>query len=263
MRMRMLLGALAAAAAASAGKGEACVISFTAQEVGPKRTPEEVAADRERARRETLRRRTRAAQRELAGGADAASGLADMLVPNIQAISIESSSCGVGEIDWAGSAGMRYEPLAGTAYAGREAEFHPIVSDHGPGSLGPPCNAEFRVRFAEHLRRRLAPAELRRSFVFLAARRRADVIERLMAFHGRTRLPPVDWAADPGIVDWARRHPSGRALSAAVAGFWRESGPLLASAELSCPSAFAAWKRERDDLVERIARTIERPPAKP
>lgn len=263
MQWRMLLFALAAVAATTAGKAEACVFALTAEEVGPKRTPDEIAADRERLWRETLRSKTRAAQRELAGGADAASGLADMLVPNIQPVYIETSSCGVGEIDWAGSADMRYEPLAGTPYAGREAEFHRIVSDYGPGMLGPPCNAEFRGRFAEHLRRRVAPADLRKGFVFLAARRRHGVVERLMAFQGKTRLPPVDWVANVQIVAWAGRHPSGRALSAAIAGFWRESAPLLASAQLSCPSAFADWKRDQADLVARIERKLEPRPGRP
>jgi hypothetical protein len=263
MQWQILFCALAATAAAAAGKVEACVFALTEEEVGPKRTPEEIAADRERDRREALRRRTRAAQRALAGGADAASGLADLLVPNIQPAHIESSSCGAGEIDWAGGAEMRYEPLAGTPYAGREAEFHPIVSDYGPGTLATPCNAEFRARFAGHLRRRLAPADLAKSFVFLTARRRQDVVERLMAFQGKTRMPPVHWAADAQIVAWAGRHPSGRALSAVIADFWRESAPLLASTELSCPSAFAVWKRDQADLVARIERTLEPRPARP
>jgi hypothetical protein len=257
MNWRMLLCALAAAAAATAGQAKACVYSLMNEEIGPKRDPEEIAADQERFRRQLLLRNTRAAQRQAANGADTASELADMLVPNIQAIYIETSSCGAGEIDWAGSAAMAYEPLAGTPYAGRENEFHPIVTDYGPGTLGPPCNAEFRGRFAQHLRRRLTPGQLKRSFIFLAARRPDGAVQRLMAFEGNGRLPPVSWVGNAEIPAWARRHPTGRALSGAIAGFWRETGHLLAGAESSCPAAFAQWRREQADLIAHIEETLK------
>ncbi|HEX8224618.1 MAG TPA: hypothetical protein VF605_12445 [Allosphingosinicella sp.] len=259
----MLLWALAAAAATTSAGAEACTYSMFNEEIGPKRTREEIAADEERRRREMVRQSTRAAQRRLASGADAAGELADMLVPNIQAVYIEAGGCGAGEIDSAGSAGAGYEPLVGTAYAGREKEFYPIVSDYGPGTLGPNCNAEFRGRFADHLRRRLTRAQLEESFVFLAARRRSNVVERLMAFKGRTRSPPVGWAADAQIVAWAGRHPSGRALSATVAAFWNETAPLLAGPETSCPAAFATWRQGQAELVARIEEALARRGAKP
>jgi hypothetical protein len=261
MRWRMLLCALAAAAATTAGKAEACTYSVFTEEIGPKRTAEEIAADQERLRRELLRQATRAAQRQLAEGADAGSELADMLVPNIQAVYIEASSCGAGEIDWAGSAEAGYRPLAGTPYAGREDEFHRIVSDYGPGTLGPVCNAEFRGRFADHLRRQLTPAQLKQSYIFLTARRPHGAVQRLMAFEGKGRLPPVSWVGNAQIFAWAGRHPTGRALSAAIAGFWRETTPLLANPELSCPDVFARWRQGQAVLVAHIEEALK--PRKP
>jgi hypothetical protein len=261
MQWRMLLFALAAAAAMTGGKAEACVYAFTAEEVGPKRTADEIALERERLWRQTLLRNTRAAQRQVASGVNTASGLADMLVPNIQPVYIETSSCGVGEIDWAGSAEAGYTPLAGTPYAGRENEFHRIVVDYGPGTLGPPCNAEFRGRFAEHLRRQLSEARLKQSYVFLAARRPGGAVQRLMAFKGKGRAPPVNWVGNAQISAWAGRHPAGRALSAAIAAFWHETGPLLASPELSCPAAFAGWRQDRAVLVAHIEESLK--PRKP
>ena len=44
MHWRLLLCALTTVAATAAGKAEACVFALTAEEVGPKRTPEEMAA---------------------------------------------------------------------------------------------------------------------------------------------------------------------------------------------------------------------------
>lgn len=263
MRWRRLICTLAAAAATMAGKAEACVYSVMEERIGPRPTAEEIAAERERLRREMLRQRTRAAQRQLAGGADAAGELADMLVPNIQPIYIMSVCGFAGEIDLAGSGAMHDEPLAGTPYAGREEEFPRILDDYHPGTLAPYCNAEFRGRFAEHLRRRLTPAQLRESFVFLGARRRQDVVERLMAFAGNGRLPPVRWTADAEIVGWAGRHPSGRALSSAIAGFWRETTPLLASPERSCPVEFARWRQDRAALVANIEAAVKRRSSRP
>ena len=251
MRWGMLLWVLAAAAATISGKAEACVYTgVLGEEIGPKRTAREIAADQEIQRREMLRQATLEAQKRLAGGADAPGELAEMLVPNIQAVFLERSSCGDGEVDWAGSDDSAYAPLTGTPLAGRENEFHAIVSDYGPGKLEPDCNAEFRGRFAEHLRRRLPPVQLEQSYIFLAARR-PDALRRLMAFGGRERRPPVHWVGDSRISAWARRHPTGQALSAAIAGFWRETTPLLANAESSCPAAFTRWKQSRDALVAR------------
>lgn len=263
MRWWMLPWAFAAAAAMTAGKAEACTYSFHNEEIGPKRTPREIRADEQRLARERLRRATLEARAELAGGADAASGLADMLVPNIQAVYIDSSSCGVAEIDWAGSAEAGYKPLAGTPYAGREQEFRPIVSDWGPGTLGPDCNAEFRARFAEHLRRQLSPAQVKQSYVFLATRRPGGAVQRLMAFERRGRRPPVHWIGNAQILDWARRHPTGRALSAAIAAFWSETAPLLASPQSSCPAAFESWRQGQADLVARIEESLKPRKRKP
>lgn len=263
MHLPKFFCALALATAAMAGSAEACVYSVSEEWIGPKPTAEEIAAERKAFRRAALRQSTREAQRQLASGVDAAGELAEMLVPNIQPVYIERGGCGAGEVDWAGSAEPRYEPLAGTPYAGREAEFHPLVSDYGPGTLSHYCNAEFRGRFAEHLRRRLTRAQLGGSFTFLAARRRPAVVERLMAFKGRTRLPPVQWVADPEIVAWARRHPSGRALSAEIAAFWSETGPQVASPELACPAAFESWRRGQAELVAHIEEALRRGTPKP
>jgi hypothetical protein len=246
----------AAVAASTGGEAGACVYSVFDEEIGPKRTGREIAADEARLARERLVRNTRAAQRQLAEGADPAEGLADMLVPNIQPVHIEASSCGVGEIDWADTGEARYEPLAGTVYAGRETEFRRIVNDYGPGTLGPYCNAEFRTLFAGHLRRRLAPARLKQSYIFLAVRRPHGAIQRLMAFEGKTRRPPVHWVGDAQIAAWTRRHPAGRALSAAIADFWREMAPRLAGVETSCPAAYGKWRQDQASLVARIEESL-------
>ncbi len=253
----MLFWAVAVAAATTAGGAEACTYALFNEELGPKRTPREIAADEERLRRDGLRQATLAAQRQLADGVDAAAVLAEMLVPNVQATYIERTSCGVAEIDYAGSAEPVYEPLAGTAYAGREKEFYRIVSDWGPGSLSHYCNAEVRQRFAEHLRRQLPPDRLKQSYVFLSARRPGGAIQRLMVFEGKGRRPPVNWFGNAQIAGWARRNPNGRALTAAVAAFWRDTAPLLESPRSPCPVAAEDWRRGQADLVARIEESLK------
>lgn len=250
----------AAVAAATAGKAEACTYSAFTEHIGPRPTAREIADDERNRARQLLLRNTRDAQRRLARGTDPAAELAEMLVPNIEPVHIDRGGCDVSEIDWAHSGETPYEPLAGTAFAGREKDFRPIVVDYGPSMLGPDCNAEFRGLFAEHLRRRLTPAQMKRSYVFLAVRRPGGPVQRLMAFRGKVRRPPVHWVADAQIHGWARRAPSGRALSRAIADFWREMEPRLSGPATSCPAAFADWRRDQADLVARIERSI--PPGK-
>lgn len=252
---------LAAVAVATAGKAQACSYSAMTEHIGPKPSAREAAAEERDRARKLLLANTRAAERRLAEGTDPAGALADMLVPNIEPVHIDRGGCDVSEIDWAHSGETPYRPLADTPYAGREAEFRPIVSDYGPAMLGPECNAEFRGLFAEHLRRRLTPAQLKRSYMFLAARRPARPVQRLMAFRGKVRRPPVHWVGGGQIGDWVRRAPAGRALSAAIADFWIGMEPRLSGPRTSCPAAFAQWRRDQSELVARIERSL--PPGKP
>lgn len=253
----------AAAAAAAAGEAQTCTYSAITEHIGPKPTAREIAdEERDRARQQLLRN-TRAAQRQLAEGTDPAGELAEMLVPNIEPVHIDRGSCDVSEIDWAHTGNRPYEPLVGTAFAGRESEFHPIVSDYGPANLGPNCNAEFRGLFAAHVRRRLTPAQLEKTYVFLAVRRPGGPVQRLMAFRGKARRPPVHWAGSAQVDDWVRRAPSGRALSAAIAEFWSEMEPRLSGPATSCPMAFAKWRADQADLVARIEKSLSRATPKP
>lgn len=246
----------AAAMAATPGRAEACFYSVMNEHIGPKPTAREAAAaERDRARQLILSN-SRAAQRRLLEGLDPAGELADMLVPNIEPVHIDRSSCGVSEIDWADTGETPYEPLAGTAYAGREKEFYRIVRDWGPGMPGPNCNAEFRGLFAEHLRRRLTPAQLKQSYVFLAVRRPGGAVQRLMVFTGKVRRPPVHWVGSAQIDDWVRRAPSGRALATAIADFWSEMEPRLSGQATSCPTAYAKWREDQADLVARIEKSL-------
>jgi hypothetical protein len=263
--MRWFLASILAAAAIVGGAGEASACVYTAVEevLGEEGLS---AAERERRRvareqqhdREQVRRRAVAAEAALATGTDAARVLADMLVPNVRPVFIEETSCGDrNEIDHGAGRESWRDWLAGTRYEGREGEFGRIVRDVDANLPGTACNAEFRDRFAGHLRRRLTAAQQREAYLFLAARwpafDRSTPMARLTAFQGDSRRPPARWSADDRlhtqIVRWTRRDPAGRTLQRAMDDFWRESAPLFGDYARLCPAAEAEWQTTRAQLL--------------
>lgn len=260
----MILAATAATAAAfPAGEAGACLISVNQFYVGGEPTAAEKRAEARQAAADRLRLLTREAKRKSAEGADVPRELAEMLVPNVRAEFAESSDCGDGEVDEAGSVSFArlWEGwLSGTAYAGRETEFEGILR-LSASVTGPACNSEVRDRFAAYLRRRLTAGQLRDAYVFLLPRRFHSLFgyrRRLMSFAGATRQPPVQWAnleLDQWnqVLRWERKRPEGRALKAAVEGFWTETAPLLPDSARACPAADSEWRSEQAEVVKEIA----------
>lgn len=266
MRRLNLVRALIVAAAFFAGEASACLRNAVRVYIGGEPTVEEQRAEARQIAAYGLRLRTLEAKREWAGGIDAARELAELLVPNVRPVFIETSDCGDGEVDEAGGVGLDavwHDWLSGTAYSGREKEFSGILRSEGV-PLAWACNAEVRDRFAAYLRRRLSARELRDSYVFLAARRdRSLSLRRLMAFQGKTRLPPLRWIpTGPGqwveIQRWQQRQSVGRALAAAIESFWEETTPSLADTARTCPGTYAAWRSDQAAAVKQIDAEVER-----
>lgn len=266
--MRWFLASVLAAAALVGGAGDAsaCGSNVVEEVLGEDGAS---AAERERRRAapeqqhdlEQVRRRAVAAEAALATGTDAPRVLADMLVPNVRPVFIEETSCGDrSEIDRGAERETARDWLAGTRYDGREGEFSRIVRDVDANLPGTACNAEFRNRFAGHLRQRLTAAQQREAYLFLAARwpafDRGTPMSRLTAFHGNARRPPARWSADgrlhPEIVRWTRRDSAGRALQRAMDDFWGESAPLFGDYARLCPTAEAEWRTTRAQLLASI-----------
>lgn len=256
MRARILIGALIAAGACSGGEANACFL-LPIIRIGDKPSEAELEARERKASQDRIRHGTRKARRGLASGMDAAGALAEWTVPNVRPVPIEGTDCGpTNEIDLGADEESRDDWLAGTPYAGRAWEFGDILDTYrGPGAT---CNAEVRGRFAAHLRRRLTPAQLSEVYVFLAARRSDEpIVDRMTAFEGRSRRPPLLWMGSNRlqtlqIRGWLRRLPAGRALKSAADQFWAETEPLLADPGRLCPAATAAWPSARADLVRRL-----------
>jgi hypothetical protein len=247
MRGRIFLGGLALAAALSVGGEASACIPLAVTYVG-ERPPSarEMAAARARQLRFEVRLRRPLAEAELARGVDAAGELAKMLVPNIRPVPIVRSDCGVeNEIDSADGEEGFEDLLAGTYLAGYGNEFAYMVWGYEGETLGRACNAEFRDRFAAHLRSRLDARILAASYLFLRSRwgGSGELVWRLVAFENRTRRPPVRWDTSyrPEIERWAQRTDEGRALQQAADDFWRESAPLLGEPGSACPAAVARW----------------------
>ncbi|HEV7658437.1 MAG TPA: hypothetical protein VGO55_01200 [Allosphingosinicella sp.] len=108
---------------------------------------------------------------------------------------------------------------------------------------GPACNAEFRERFAAHLRGRLDAPRVRASYLFLAVRwsGSARPVSRLVSFEDCRPRPPVRWGTyyRPEIERWMRRTGEGRALRRAADDFWRDNAALLETPDRACPAALA------------------------
>jgi hypothetical protein len=225
-------------------------------------TPAERRARMRRESSELTRDRTRKAQQRLvAGHFDAAPELAELLVPNVRPIYVVQTDCGpMGEIDLGGEYETResyfrrlvaQSPLDG-ARPFAHARLHDWL-DEAP--YGERCNLEFRRGFAAHLRRSMTEDDLRRSWVFLSARRRGD--RRLMRFEGSTRRPPVSWLLmdqwlDRQVQTWLRRQAAGRALQAAVDSFWTHQSAELGDDQQVCPAFSAQWAAERERMVAEL-----------
>lgn len=240
-------------------------------DVGGKRSEAELfAAARRQVRLETRQRyerRAALAQAAAAHGIDAPAVLAEMLVPNIRPVVIQRSDCGPwNEVDAAAGEASYDEWLAGTPYAGAASNFWDILEPHEAEMIGPACNAEFRRRFADYLRRRLSAGVLRDAYLVLApywvGTDGPDATRgRLTAFAGDTRRAPVRWTIggdeEARVARWLKRDPSGRLLQETLRDFWRESEPLLASEALACPSAAARWPVARAEILRQIDARME------
>lgn len=269
--MRVAAGLLAAivglAGAMWATPASACVWTAVTC-VGPG-CPQTEAQRRAQARHwsgiETRRRSSQAHRRLRAGSVDFGAELAELLIPNVRPIYTDFSSCGPeGEIDHgAGRETQEYlfqRLAAGTPLAGaNRAQYSPYIRQDGISSFGTPCNAEFRAGFAAYLRTRVDPLQLRRAWLFLGARQRerglyGSLYHRLMSFQRDARTPPANWIlADEWlyaeVLRFVERDAAGRAIAAAVQGFWIERGGSLGDDAAVCPAATSAWSAERERLV--------------
>jgi hypothetical protein len=272
MRLCSALATLGVALALPFGSEAAACIPIAV--AGPPQSDRERAESRRGWEREAAIAGLAAARADLARGADPAARLAEMLVPNIRPIRIFRSDCGVeNEIDLADGEETVDDWLAGTPYAGRGEQFDFLFWSEERPTLGPTCNAEFRMGFAAFLRRRLSAGELRGAYLFLGRHwgppaNESNLRSRLVRFEGRTRRPPLRWHAGEGggeasIRRWLRLMPTGRALKAALDDFWREAEPLLGDVSLACPAAAAAWPAQQARIVAEIETQIaaERPGA--
>jgi hypothetical protein len=214
-----------------------------------------------------IRQRSAAAQAELTAGVDAPARLSDMLVPNVEPVPRLHSDCGeVGdEVDMADGEETFADTLAGSPVAAHHDDVSYITRKwHGEISFGKGCNAEFRERFASHLRRRLTAEQVRAAYLFLRARSRvgekADMytpLRRLTAFEGTTRRPPVRWFTEDPLQEeqikrWTAADPAGQALQAAMDEFWREHQTMLGDTTRLCPRALAQWPAVRAPLVAEL-----------
>jgi hypothetical protein len=264
MRIVLPAGVIALALTVLAGsEASACMLVPRSTVDSPMSWADRVRAERAMASSMTAAR-LRHAARNLAAGADPASGLAEMAVPNVRPIYIERSDCGpMNEIDRAEGEETREDLLAGTRFAGRGDEFNRMWRGFDGETFGSMCNAELRGRFAAFLRRRLSPQQLRDSYLFLAARWEGLLegpgpLRRLTAFEGRERRPPLRWVTEEPwqaqeIRRWLRLVPAGRAMKTALDDFWRENEPLLGDEERICPAAVA----RRPEVQARIVALIE------
>jgi len=217
----------------------------------------------EETRRLTLDALGRLRKRE----ANPAAELAEILVPNVRPVRIEVSDCGpVNEVDPAeGRETIEsiFAEVAGAQAAGAEWSHYDNlfrIDDIYP--FGERCNAEFRGRFAEFLRRSLSPDRLREAWIFLSARRRDSMMgwlayHRLVMFESRARTPPVRWIFPN---EWIRKETLGAlrrtewgpALASATAAWWSLHGEDMKDDSSACPAAASEWARERARLRARM-----------
>ena len=203
-------------------------------------------------------------------GVDAPAELAEMLVPNIRPVPIGQSGCGpANEVDLAAGEESFEDILAGTDVLAQAKGSAVIQREFGVAiSFGRSCNTEFRGRFAMHLRRRLGSDDLRRAYLFLAARSRIperaeawQPLRRLMAFEYSSRRPPVRWftedrVQEKDIARWSTGTRTGRALAGAIDAFWREQAGSLADTGQVCPEALEAWPAVQAPFAAAVAEAL-------
>ncbi|HET9637726.1 MAG TPA: hypothetical protein VFP12_00795 [Allosphingosinicella sp.] len=257
MIARILAFGLLIAVACTGAEANACFV--TGGILGPKPSRAEELASAKQWSAYRVRERILSARRSWAAGIDAPDILAEWLVPNVRPVPRQHSDCAPPkEVDLGDGEETWDDWLAGTPYAGRAVQYEEVLWNYEGPTPGPACNAEVRARFADHLRRRLTPDELRESYLFLAARRPdTNAVVRLTAFSSGTRRPPLRWSGadlwtDDQVRRWLRRHPAGRALNSASDQFWAETEPLLDDKARLCPAATAAWPAAQAALVREI-----------
>ena len=258
------------------GSQAAACLSYPAVLIGG--PPFKTEAERERAEEEArihgwrarIGARRAEAREALRRGVDAPAELAEMLVPNVRPVPIKQSDCGpTNEVDFGAGEETFEDILAGTDVLPQGRDLAPIARGLGvPISFGRSCNAEVRGRFAMHLRRRLGASELRRAYLFLAARSRIperhaswQPLRRLVAFDYSSRRPPMRWATEDQVQEkdiarWSSGTKAGRALGSAIDAFWREQAPSLEDTRRVCPKALDAWPTVRAPFVAAVADAV-------
>lgn len=192
------------------------------------------------------------------------------MVPNIRPVPISSSDCGdVSEVDYADGEESGDEVvqrfLGGTPYRVSAAYFWRLeIRGVDVFSFGRACNAEFRRRFATALAATVRQEDLRDAWRFLGARLRPSYAngglsggrnryERLVAFTGRKRAPPVQWtlshfSLSREVTRYIRKEPAGRAVDAAAARFWSQEAQLLEDDIRACPGTVARLQAARTEV---------------
>lgn len=267
----------------AAGEARACFYTLGVDLLGKPLTPRQKRAEARRieaaiataTRAETLRRLGESDARLAKGPIDFAGELAQWLVPNVRPIPIRYSSCGdASEVDYAAgsetdeAATERF--LGGTRYSGIGVSLGWLeVRGADAFSFGRECNAEFRRRFAATLAATVDEDDLRDAWRFLDARRRPSYAEgglpgsayhyeRLVAFGGEARLPPVRWVlSHPILFDEVTRYVrtgAGRAVDAAAARFWANNASQLGDDMRVCPATVARVQTARAEIQALIAR---------
>lgn len=257
MIARILACSLLIAVACAGGEANACIPIGGI--LGHKPSRAEQLASEMQWSAYRVRERTLSARRSWAAGIDAPTILAEWVVPNVRPVPLRRSDCGpLDEVDLGDGEETKDDWLAGTPYAGRAERYEEVLWTYEGPTPGPLCNAEVRARFADHLRRRLSPDELRESYLFLAGRRPdTSLVVRMTAFRSRTRRPPLYWMGadrwtNEQVRRWLRLQPAGRALKSASDQFWAETEPLLDDSARLCPAATAAWPAAQAALVRDI-----------
>jgi hypothetical protein len=262
MRLRLAFLALAFSLLTPLGsEAAACLMLIDAD---PNVTPEQARAlERQRARDQVEARLARA-RANWAAGMDGAAALSEMLVPNVRPVHIVYTSCGpLNEMDHAEGSETYRMWFAESRYERVLRDYEHVFESFDGTLPGPPCNAEFRSRFAGHLRSRLTPRQMRAAYLFLGARWTSldpnALRTRLMHFASRgQRRPPLalavrDERQREEIVAWMRGNAAGRAVQRASDDFWRENAPLLDSMAATCPAAAARWEADRARFLAMVA----------
>lgn len=275
-----IAGLLLFGAASEAG---ACVYTASVETLGKPLTPRQERAEaraREKrieaaTRAETLRRLQQSDLRLRNGPVNFAGELAQLLVPNVRPVWISRSDCQHESEDDHGEGRETEETLIArflgdTPYSGSGVSLRWLAVRGHTFSFGTECNAEFRGRFAAALGTAVSKDHLRGAWRFLGARLRPSFVsggitgmgnnyEHLVAFRGRSRVPPVDWVLSHPILfeevtGYVRRAAAGRAIAAAAGHFWNENAPSLGDDRRVCPATMARLDTARADIQVLLAK---------